>query len=62
MAPSFSKATYDSKRPRSDPPSPAKLQAELEQDARDAAKARELNKDPVSWRTFDEMPRAAAMS
>jgi hypothetical protein len=50
--PQFTKATYDHKRPRYDPPSPDRVQAKLEQDRRDAANVRRLRKrlkdDPIS--------------
>ncbi len=42
--PSLTKATYDKKRPRKPAPSPARLQAELEEKKRDAAKSRRMNK------------------
>ena len=38
--PTFSKASYDHKRRRFDPPSPARKRAEEEQLARDAAESR----------------------
>ena len=50
--PQFTKATYDHKRPRFDPPSPDRVKAKLEQDGRDAANERRLRQrlknDPIS--------------
>lgn len=42
--PTFTKATYDAKRPRRDPPSPAKAQVAREQMALQCAITREFNK------------------
>ena len=39
----FTKATYDHKRPRYDPPSPARLERELEDSKREGAKSRALD-------------------
>ena len=40
----LSKATYDHKRPRYDPPSPDRVKAQLDQDVRDAALERKCHK------------------
>jgi hypothetical protein len=45
--PTFSKPTI--KGLRRSVPSPAKRQAEMDELARDAAKAREFSKDPKAW-------------
>jgi len=45
--PSFSKATIKKTRPPAT--SPGRKQAELEQTARDTAKARKFNKDSAGW-------------
>lgn len=47
--PTFTKATYDRKRLRFDPPSSARQQAQLEQDMRDAADKKLLATDPKAW-------------
>jgi hypothetical protein len=46
--PTFSKAGLK-KRQSTAAPSLARKQAQLEQDARDCAAAREFNKDPTAW-------------
>jgi hypothetical protein len=46
--PTFSKAPPKRHKPNG-VPSPARKQAELDQTARDCAKARQFNKDPVAW-------------
>jgi hypothetical protein len=43
--PSLTKATYDKKRPRSPPPSPARVEAENELAKREAAKSRSVHKE-----------------
>lgn len=47
--PSFTKATYDRRRPRFEPPSPSRQKAVLDERARDAAKLREISADPAAW-------------
>lgn len=42
--PSFTKATYDNKRPKKQPPSSVCIEAELEEKKRIAAKSREFDK------------------
>jgi len=42
--PSLTKATYDKKRPRRDPPSPARVEAARGEKKRDAAEARRFDK------------------
>jgi hypothetical protein len=45
----FSKATYDNKRPIYEPRDSARAQAQLEQDMRDAADIKLLKTDPKTW-------------
>jgi hypothetical protein len=45
--PTFGDATY--KANRGPAPSPERRHAKLEDQARDCAKTRELNKDPAAW-------------
>jgi hypothetical protein len=42
--PCRTKATYDHKRPRYDPPSPDRVKAKLDQDTRDAERERNCHK------------------
>jgi hypothetical protein len=51
--PTFTKATYDHKRSRHDPPSPERREVAIKQAATDAAKKRRfwqmLHNDPGGW-------------
>jgi hypothetical protein len=47
--PTFTKATYDHKRPRPDQPSPGRIAASLEQSARDCEDQKLFRTNPAAW-------------